>query len=209
MAFDEWMTNPEVLELARTCMGRITFDPASNLVAQKYVRADKYCVSLEEIAHINGRYIHDEMHIPEGCLLDGLKQFWNGNVWCNPPYSAGNIDLFVDKALYEWDGSYREIDSGECVNQMLFLVNSATDAKWYHKLLNSASCTLLWKGRIKFWKIANGEALEKWEGEKSKAEGKGKVGNSPRYLNTLFYFGSGILRFKEAFKGKGTFLKTM
>lgn len=174
--YDEWMSPPNVLELARTAMGSIDFDPASNPVAQEYVKAKQYCVTRAEFIPYMSSFADDD-----AVLCDGLKQPWRGNVWCNPPYSAGNIDLFVDIAIDQYNNG--------SVNQMLMLVNSATDTKWYHKLIRHSQLTMLWRGRIKFWKIVNGVALEKWEGEKSKAEGKGKIGNSPRYLNTLFYFG--------------------
>lgn len=206
MSYDEWMTPPEVIELARKAMGSIDFDPASNLVAQEYVKAKEFCIMPDSNEIVNDGGL--DTNFPINCHYNGLEQYWHGNVWCNPPYSAGNIDAFVDKAIDEWiNNAYWSNTDGNGVNQMLYLVNSATDTRWYHKLLHSASSVLLWRGRIKFWKIVNGEALEKWEGVKSKAEGKGKIGNSPRYLNTLFYFGSNVSRFKEVFVDKGTFLK--
>lgn len=203
MPFDEWMTDPKVIELARATMGSIDFDPASNMVAQRYVKAHSFCVHPDEYNVVD--------FIKYDVLRDGLDQVWHGNVWCNPPYSAGNIDRFVDKAIDEWNGSIALLDDdyysrSRCIQQMMILVNSATDTKWYHKLLEHSSCTLLWRGRIKFWKIQDGKAHEKWEGEKSKEKGLGKIGNAPRYLNTLFYFGSSVERFKETFKEKGTFI---
>lgn len=198
MPFDEWMTDPNVIELARSTMGSIDFDPASNMIAQRYVKAHSFCVHPDEYNVVD--------FIRYDVLRDGLDQVWHGNVWCNPPYSAGNIDRFVDKAVTEWNR--REYEKNNEINQMMILVNSATDTKWYHRLLEYSTCTLLWRGRIKFWKIQDGKAHEKWEGEKSKEKGLGKIGNAPRYLNTLFYFGTvqGILRFKETFKEKGTFI---
>jgi len=202
MPFDNWMTDPKVIELARVTMGSIDFDPASNMIAQQYVKAHTFCV------HPNDYKVTD--FIKHDVLCDGLDQNWKGNVWLNPPYSIGNIDRFVDKAIFEWHAydAGNELSGSEYVKQMMILVNSATDTKWYHRLLDCSDCVLLWRGRIKFWKIQDGKAHEKWEGEKSKEKGLGKIGNAPRYLNTLFYFGSvqGILRFKEVFKEKGTFL---
>lgn len=188
MPFDDWMTPPPVIELARKCLGTIDIDPASNYVAQSYVSAKKFCVSSLEY----------DYRKDSDCYSDGLEVNWIGNVWCNPPYSKGLIDAFSEKMV-------REFACGN-VGRALFLVNSATDSRWYHKLLNHCTATVLWRGRIRFWKIFGGKAHEKWEGEKSKAEGKGKVGNSPRYLNTLFYFDEeqNVTPLKEYFGNKGT-----
>ena len=192
MPFDDWMTNPSVINMADKMLGGIDFDPASNWVAQQYVRANTFCVTPTEYAAMRPNW-HGNVK------RDGLWETWSGNVWLNPPYSAGNIDRFTDKALIEWKLNHP--------TQMIVLVNSATDAKWYHKLLKASSCTLFWKGRIKFWKIFDGKAHEKWEGQKSKEKGIGKIGNSPRYLNTLFYFGDNVDRFHHIFDGKGTFME--
>lgn len=199
MSFDEWLTEPSIIELARATMGSIDFDPASNIVAQEYVKAGTYC-SLED----------KELFIPNR-LYDGLKQEWHGNVWLNPPYSRDNIDAFVDEAIDQWhkdkEINLRKLDNGELyVKQMMILVNSATDARWYHMLLKYSNVILLWRGRIKFWKIENGKAHEKWIGQVAKEKGSDKESNSPRYLNTMFYMGNNVDRFKEVFKGKGTFL---
>lgn len=201
--FDEWMTPPNVIELARTAMGSIDFDPASNPVAQEYVKAKQYCVAPDSptaqmLAEDIDGFARKHFEYLDNVLIDGLKQPWHGNVWCNPPYSAGNIDLFVDRAIDQYN-------SGS-INQMLMLVNSATDTKWYHKLIRHSQLTMLWRGRIKFWKIMNGKAYEKWEGEKSKKEGKGKIGNSPRYLNTLFYFGHRTYEVGKLFNKHATIL---
>lgn len=194
MPYDSWLTAPDILDRVRvTFDGQIDFDPASNIVAQRYVKAKNYCVAPDDTESMFNQYHDDVM------LTNGLAQPWHGNVFCNPPYSAGNIDAFVDKAIAELPN----------IDQMIILVNSATDSKWYHKLLLHSDCTLLWRGRIKFWKIENGEAREKWEGVLSKEKGLGKIDNSPRYLNTLFYFGSNVEGFMSAFDGKGTFMQRM
>jgi hypothetical protein len=195
MPFDNWLTDPNtVLPRVRECLGTIDIDPASNLIAQEYVQAKWFAISPNDYAEMK-----ESENIPNNLLVDGLSIQWRGNVFCNPPYSAGLIDKFVQK--YENEIIRRNVQRG------IFLVNSATDTKWYHQLLKISTCTLLWKGRIKFWKIFDGKAYEKWEGEKSKAEGKGKIGNSPRYLNTLFYYDrhDDIEPFLTAFKDCGTF----
>lgn len=168
---NQFMTPPDLIERARKYFkGNINFDPATNLIAQRYVQADQVAFAPEDFRdeHIHVPVIHQ----------DGLQSQWLGNVWCNPPYSAGLIDAFVDKAIEEY--------KSRNAHQILMLVNSQTDTRWYHKLLAHSSRVLLFKGRIKFWKMFDNDAHERWEGEKSKQEGLGKIGNSPRYLNSLF-----------------------
>lgn len=196
MSFDSWLTNPIWLEMVRVCMGSIDVDPSSNFIAQNYVHANTFYILPDEEKNNPVIYIGNY-------AIDGLAQAWftpdNKNVFCNPPYSAGNIDKFVDKAITEWITAEKD-------SQMIILVNSADDTKWYQQLLKYSQATLFVKGRIKFWKIENGKAWEKWEGVKSKEKGLGKIGNSPRYINTLFYFGDNITRFKEVFEDKGTIM---
>lgn len=188
MSYDHWGTPVDVIEKVKDIFGgSIDLDAASNRTCQEYIQAKEY-------------YGLDNDK-------DALTRTWNHNhIWLNPPYSAGNISRFVDKAIYEWD--VRDFDqSVPSPKQMMILTNVQSDSKWFHILLNSCDTVLFWKGRIKFLKVIDGKAYEKWEGEKSKAEGKGKIGNSPRYVNSLFYFGNNSDRFREAFKDKGTFLQ--
>lgn len=201
---DQFMTPPNVIELARTAMGSIDFDPASNYVAQQYVKAKEYCIDPSD---------EDSMLYATGVRhANGLTRQWHGNVWLNPPYSNGNIDAFVDKAIEEWT-TVRLLGSPYfTVDSMIILVNSSTDTKWYHKLCKHASFGLMWSGRIKFWKIFDGKAHDKWEGELSKQRGTGKVGNAPRFLNTLFFFArtnKAENSMYNTFEGKGTFFKTL
>lgn len=221
MPFDNFMTPPDVLEMIRDSMGGITFDPSSCEIAQHYVKSETYCTAPNcTIKAANGT--------PDGIrLTDGLQQTWRGNVYGNFPYSNGNMEPFVDKAVEQWKSDYAVNSHNEMVDlfgtghkigirvpnieQMIILCNSQTDTAWYHKLLQHSTAHLLWRGRIKFWKMFDGKAWEKWEGEKSKQEGKGKVSNQPRYLNTLFLFSrtpEQTTRFIEVFRDKGTVCRT-
>lgn len=173
---DEWMTPPEFLELVRKFYNsNIELDPASNTTAQRYVKASEY-YSIQE-----GR--------------DGLTLPWSGRkVFCNPPYSRNLITSFVEKVL-------QEVDADEST-EVIMLVNSSTDTEWYHKLANRSDVMLLWRGRLKFWKIINDTAYPTWH-----MHDTGKLGNSPRYLNTVFYMGQNPIWFSEFFKNYGTILK--
>lgn len=204
--YDQWMTPPDVIELARKAMGSIDFDPASNHVAQQYVCAKDYCIAADDTESMEKTR---EWH---NVLIDGLNQDWHGNVWINPPYSNGNIDAFVNKAITEWTEVRLLGSPYYTTDRMIILVNSSTDTKWFHKLCFHADLGLFWSGRIKFWKIFDGKAHEKWEGELSKQRGTGKIGNSPRFLNTLFFFGRStddLSTYRLIFDGKGTFFETL
>lgn len=201
---NEFMTPPPELEKARRYMGGITTDPASNAVAQRYVQADYYAISPQEAVN------YPEWQRPTEMGIDGLSEsfVWRGNIWLNPPYSKGLIDSFTDRALQEWENN-------DSIVRMLILVNSQTDTKWYHALARASTRVFQYRGRLKFWKIMNGQAYEKWEGEVSIKRRtldptiKPKVGNSPRYLNTLFVFEHEYTRlqlFREIYGSSGTIL---
>lgn len=184
MGFDEWMTPPHVIARARNFFdGNIDLDPASSDIAQQYVQAYEY-YTLE----------NSSLNVP-----------WRGNIWLNPPYSRGNVDTFVTKVINEVSQAQQRNDTFNA----LILVNSQTDTQWYHRLLGQAHMAMLWKGRIKFWKMFDGKAHEKWVSGET-----GKITNSPRYMSTLFYvttkdFADGLYlnNFQHAFRGCGTVIE--
>lgn len=182
MSYDEWMTDPKWIEKVRAAMGSIDLDPASNDIAQEYIKAARY-YTIE---------------------TNGLNKPWYGNVYCNPPYSKGKIDDFTKKILDEWNYSRSMIPMPR-PRQMIILVNSQTDTAWYQLLMRACTVALLVRKRIKFWKIFDGKAWPKWESTTV----KGKIGNSPRFLNTLFYFGDNINSFLKTFRNDGIFVEPL
>lgn len=76
---NEWYTPIEFINAARSVMGSIDIDPASNDTAQEQIQA--------------GDYFTKER--------DGLAQEWGGNIWLNPPY--GDLLPWVEKLLAEFE----------------------------------------------------------------------------------------------------------
>ena len=103
MANDAWMTPPHIIESAREAMGSIDTDPASNDIAQTFVKA-KYHFTEER---------------------SGLVGGWQGNVWLNPPYSRGNIEPFLNRLVFFYLTKY--------VDQAVVLTNTVYTSKWWRR----------------------------------------------------------------------------
>ncbi len=57
---------------------------------------------------------------------DGLAKKWYGKVFCNPPYSQGNIPKWISKAILEITRK------GHC-KLIIMLLPSDTSTKWFHQ----------------------------------------------------------------------------
>ena len=95
-------------------------------------------------------------------------------MWLNPPYSRGIMNKFVEKLIMETD-----------ISSYICLVNSSTDTKWCHLLMDNSDAMCLTKGRISF--------INK-KGIKSKGNSRGQI---------FFYKGSDIISFEKEFKKYG------
>jgi len=157
---NEWYTPIEYINSAKSVMGGLDLDPASNDFAQTQIKAKEYYTAIN-------------------C---GLSKEWKGNVWLNPPYSRGLLDKFIEKLTSESN-----------ISQYVCLVNSSTDTKWCHSLMDDADAMCLTKGRISF--------LDK-NGTKSNGNSRGQI---------FFYKGDNIKSFKEEFRkyGKVVCLKSV
>jgi ParB family transcriptional regulator, chromosome partitioning protein len=115
---NEWYTPTEYIECARRVMNSIDLDPASNDIAQRTVKADRYFTVAD----------------------DGLAQEWQGRVWLNPPYSQPQIQQFIEKLVAEYE-------SGR-MSEAILLVNNSTDAKWFQTAAAACSAICFTRGRI-------------------------------------------------------------
>jgi phage N-6-adenine-methyltransferase len=106
----EWYTPKEYIEAARSALGAIDLDPASNKHANKTVRAAKFFARED----------------------NGLEQPWPGRVWLNPPYGEEGTDRWVIKLIEEYT-------AGRTAAAIL-LVNAVTDRKWFAPLFEQAIC---------------------------------------------------------------------
>ena len=75
---------------------------------------------------------------------DGLKKSWSHkfikNVWCNPPYKKGFMELLLDKIITERENC--EIISVLCL--------ASTSSLWFHRALEAGASIVLYKRRIQF-----------------------------------------------------------
>lgn len=117
---NEWYTPRRYIEAIREVLGEIDLDPASHALADKIVKAKQY-YDLE---------------------IDGLKEYWEGRVFLNPPY-GDLVGSFIEKLT-------REYDAGR-VTEAIALVNAhCTDTSWFQLLWPHVLCFT--DHRINFYK---------------------------------------------------------
>lgn len=111
----EWYTPAQYVDAVRELYdGTIDLDPASSLLANKTVGAERIFTEKD----------------------DGLAQHWWGRVFLNPPYGRKDKDslagLFCVKAIEEYE-------SGR-VNECVILVNSVHSQRWQRPLYDHTVC---------------------------------------------------------------------
>jgi site-specific DNA-methyltransferase (adenine-specific) len=76
--------------------------------------------------------------------VDALKVSWGkDSTFLNPPYSQGNIDLFMEKARIEGNQMAEE-------GYVVCLVPVASDTQWWHRSVMLAKEIRFIKGRVRF-----------------------------------------------------------
>ncbi len=101
--------------MARAVLGTIDLDPASNALAQKWIKASSY-------------FTKDD---------DGLAQRWYGRVWCNPPYGR-RVNQWLEKALLSYE-------TGEIEAAILLLNRTGAAWYSKLKKRVSAVCEVQWR----------------------------------------------------------------
>lgn len=106
----EWYTPPQYIEAARTVMGGIDLDPASNAIAQEWIRARRYYTLAD----------------------DGLAHEWRGRVWLNPPYGKMTgqfVSKFTEERL-----------AGRVTEGIVLANSYSTDTAWFQVLWDGILC---------------------------------------------------------------------
>lgn len=111
---NEWYTPAEYIEAARLVMGGIDLDPASNPIANKIVKAERYYT------------IND----------DGFAQDWRGRIWLNPPYGRDGGESNQEK----WSARLIEEYRAGNISSAILLVNAVTDRRWFNPLWDFPIC---------------------------------------------------------------------
>ena len=101
-------------------MGGIDLDPASSIMAQETVKAERF-------------FTYDD---------DGLAHDWHGRVWLNPPYAQPAIAHFIGKLI-------GELDAGRATEAIL-LTHNSTDTAWWHAAASACKAICFTRGRINF-----------------------------------------------------------
>lgn len=117
---NEWFTPVKYIEAARRVLGVIDLDPASNPLAQEWIKAANY-------------FTRDD---------DGLSREWHGRIWLNPPYARAEIMPFIEKLV-------TEIRS-QRVTAAILLTHNYTDTEWFHLALSAAAEVCFTRGRVRF-----------------------------------------------------------
>ncbi len=109
---DEWLTPPDIIK----ALGEFDLDPCSPIN--------------NPFPIIKNTFTIDD---------DGLKQQWNGRVFCNPPYGT-QTKIWLEKMVQHNNG--------------IVLIFARTETKMFFDYIwNNASAIFFVKGRIKFYNV--------------------------------------------------------
>lgn len=115
----DWYTPRWLLDLATEALGGIGLDPCAD--AGKRVPAEKH-FTLED---------------------DGLNLAWCAStVFVNPPYAAGEIQLWVSRFTDEYFNG--------CYARGLLLIPNATETRWFARMWRECDAVVFLTGRVAF-----------------------------------------------------------
>jgi phage N-6-adenine-methyltransferase len=117
-ASEEWATPGDFMEMLRRRFGPFDLDPAAT---PENAKAERYFTRED----------------------DGLKQSWEGRVFCNPPYGRG-IGDWVAKGV-------QEVGALGAAERVVMLLPARTDTVWWHEyVMRFAHSVHFVRGRLKF-----------------------------------------------------------
>lgn len=121
---DERFTPKPYIESVRKVLGKIDLDPASSRLANIRINAD--CIFTIEDS--------------------GLAAKWFGNVFCNPPYSRGNLEKWSTKIRFEHEQRNTK--------NSIYLIPNDPSTNWFKIVNNFPFCLtdhripfLCWDGK--------------------------------------------------------------
>jgi hypothetical protein len=107
---DDYFTPLEIVEAARRVMGSIDLDPASSVIANERVKADRIFTLVD----------------------DGLSQQWWGRVWLNHPFGKTTNRPWIAKLCAEYTAG--RMEAAICISY------ASTSEQWFHPLLERPQC---------------------------------------------------------------------
>lgn len=138
----EYYTDPKILESAREMLGQIDLDPASSYIANKHVKAHRYC----------GIQF-------DGTFIDGITQNWHGRIWMNHPFGRAETACVKPCARKKKNPRHvchslhylgnavwinRLVEQFVCQNitEALCITYACTSEGWFQPLLDYPQCFL-------------------------------------------------------------------
>lgn len=113
---NEWYTPQEIIEFARNVMGSIDLDPFSTPKANETVKAKTFYTIAD----------------------NGFTKHWSGNVWLNPPFSAGMMAKVMSR-LIEYEPK-----------PAMMLCNFDPSTRWCHQAMGWFNVVGFFKSRLRF-----------------------------------------------------------
>lgn len=149
---DYWTTPTDVTK------GIIKFLEHYNEISWQGQEYDLDCCANEFNTKVKDNFITEDQN--------ALKVDWNGKrIWCNPPYSRGNVEAFINKAIEQVEQSAKDV---------IMLLNVDPSTKYFAKIVQNAKAIVyVTGGRIKF--------IDMWTGG---------VGTSPTKASMFVLFSS-------------------